>query len=124
MCRLRNDCGSQLFILPSLPAKQERGFMKHFLSAALLATGLFVLPNAASATSLPDAASLPRLQSDAVDQIDWRPYRHCHGRRWDRYCHGGRIFFGRERHRRHRWDRHHRRDDYRRGDRRRGRDSY
>lgn len=95
--------------------------MRHFLSAALLATGLFVIPNAAGATSLPDAAALPRIQSDAVDQIDWRPFRHCHGRRWDRYCHGGRVFFrGRDRH--DRWDRRGRRDDDdRRGDGRRGR---
>jgi len=29
----------------------------------------------------------------AVEKVDWRPYRHCHGRRGYRRCHGG-VYFG------------------------------
>jgi hypothetical protein len=101
--------------------------MKHFLSAAaLLAAGLFAIPGAANATSLPDIASLSQPQSGASEHVDWRPFRHCHGRRWDRNCHGGKFFFGGDnnrgtgRDRRGNWDRGGRGDDDRRGDYRGG----
>lgn len=99
--------------------------MKHFLSAAaLLAAGLLAIPGTANATSLPDIASLGQPQPSAAEQVDWRPFRHCHGRR-DRHCHGGRFFFRGDNYRgsgrdRGNWDRDSRYDDDRRGDGRRG----
>jgi hypothetical protein len=90
--------------------------MRNILSAAaLVAAGCFMLPGAANAASLPDVSGLAQTQPGSLEQVHWRFYRHCHGRRWDRYCHGGR-FFGGDR-RRGRWYRD--RDDDRRGDRRR-----
>jgi hypothetical protein len=97
--------------------------MKHFLSAAaLLAASLLAIPGAANATSLPDIASLGQLQPSVAKQVDWRPFRHCHGRR-DRHCHGGKFFFRGDHYRgggrdRGNWDRGERRDDDRRGDNR------
>jgi hypothetical protein len=110
-----NDVVLGWFSMPAPFARnQERDFMKNFLSAAaLVATCCVALPGAANAISVLDAASLPRIQSGAVERIDWRPFRHCHGRRWD--CHGGKFFRG-DRDRRGKWDRGGRRDD----DRRRG----
>jgi hypothetical protein len=77
-----NDVVLGWFSMPAPFARnQERDFMKNFLSAAaLVATCCVALPGAANAISVLDAASLPRIQSGAVERIDWRPFRHCHGR--------------------------------------------
>jgi hypothetical protein len=94
---------------PRLSRNEERYLMKNVLSAAaLLATGLFMLPGAANAAVIPNAASVVSVPSSGVEQIDFRPFRHCHQRRWDRNCHGGVFFRGG----------HDRRGDWRRGDRR------
>jgi hypothetical protein len=88
--------------------------MKHFLSAAaLLAAGFFAIPGAANAASLPDTASLGQRLSGAAEQVDWRPFRHCHGR-WNRHCHGSRFSFGGG----HNRGRYSFGDNYRGGDRR------
>jgi hypothetical protein len=92
--------------------------MKNILgAAAIVAAGVLGLTGAASATSLPGAALV---QQSGVEQVDFRPFRHCHGRRFERRCHGGvGIFFGRERDRRgYRGRDYDRRDGYSRRDRR------
>jgi hypothetical protein len=86
--------------------------MKHFLGAAAMVAGLLAVAAPASATPAGEVGKLaPMTETTGTLQVDFRPYRHCHGPRWDRYCHGGIFFRDRDRHRRH-W-RHHRRDDYR-----------
>ena len=92
--------------------QQEDAMKKLLGTAALLATGLLGLSGAASAASLPDAASIRASATNQVERVDFSPFRHCHGPRWDRRCHGGGIFF-RDRDRRDR-------DGYRN----RGRDRY
>jgi hypothetical protein len=87
--------------------------MKNLLGAAVLLAAGVALPGAGNAASLPDASSLS--PSRQVEQIDFRGYRHCHGPRWDRRCHGGKRWFFRDRDHRRGRDR----DD---DDRRRGRD--
>jgi hypothetical protein len=89
--------------------------MKRLLgTAAILGAGFLALPGAANAGALADSASLAAQASGStVQQIDFKPFRHCHGPRWDRRCHGGGLFFFRDRDHRRDYDRdrrHHRRD--------------
>jgi hypothetical protein len=102
--------------------RQEDAMKKLLGTAALLAAGLLGPSGAASAASLPDAASIGASATSQVERVDFSPFRHCHGPRWDRRCHGGTIFF-RDRDRRDRDGYRHRgreRDRYDRRDRDRG----
>jgi hypothetical protein len=81
--------------------------MKNLLgAAAIIAVGMFAVSGTANAAPVaPDAAGLATLaQTGGTELVHWRPFRHCHGRGYRRYCHGG--------FRRH--HRHHRRHHYRR----------
>ena len=87
--------------------------MKNILgAAAIFAAGLFAVAGSANAAPVaPDAAALATVaQGGGLELVHWRPYRHCHGRGYRRYCHGG---FRRDRydrpHRSHRHYRPHRR---------------
>jgi hypothetical protein len=97
--------------------------MKNILgAAALIAAGVLGFTGSASAASLSGAASV---QQTGVERIDFRPFRHCHGSRWDRRCHGGgALFFGRDRDRREYRGRDNDRRDYGRRDRRDRGDRY
>jgi hypothetical protein len=75
--------------------------MKNLLgAAAILAAGMFAVSGTANAAPIaPDAAGLATLaQTKGTELVHWRFYRHCHGRGYRRYCHGG---FRKYRHRRH-----------------------
>ena len=79
--------------------------MKNLLAAiAIAAMGFFATPDGADAAPVVDAAALaPITQQGGGDlqPVHWRPYYHCHGYRWRRYCHGGRPHWRRH-HRHHR----------------------
>jgi hypothetical protein len=94
------------------------------VGTAVLATG-FLTPALAAPASILASATAAALQSstDTLQNIHWRRYRHCHGPRWDRWCHGRRYGYsyapsinlyvgpryryrGRDRDRYHRGDRH------------------
>jgi hypothetical protein len=96
---------------------KERDVMKKWLgAAAIIAAGFLAVPSIASATSLTGAASGGSSAQNTVQQVDLRPFRHCHGPRWDRRCHGGALFFrgGRDRWRDHDGYRYRERSRYRR----------
>ena len=102
--------------------------MKKLLgTAVIIAAGFLGLSGVANAASLADAASLgSSVRQDRTERVGFRPYRHCHGPRWDSRCHGSGIFFFRDRDRDHRrWrDRDYDRRDYDRGSRHRDRNDY
>jgi hypothetical protein len=96
---------------------KERDVMKKWLgAAAIIGAGFLAVPSIASATSLTGAASGGSSAQNTVQQVDLRPFRHCHGPRWDRRCHGGALFFrgGRDRWRDHDGYRYRERSRYRR----------
>ena len=55
--------------------------------AAVLATPATAAPAGLGAL---DTGGYTKL---AVETVNWRPYRHCHWRRGDRWCHGGRSYY-------------------------------
>ena len=66
--------------------------MKNILgAAAIVAAGLFAVSGSANAAPVAvDAAGLAAVaQGGSTELVHWRPYRHCHGRGYRRYCHGG-----------------------------------
>jgi hypothetical protein len=66
--------------------------MKSLLVALAVAAplGLAMAVAPASATPLGAAAALAHAAPDAaVRKAHWRGYRHCHGSRRGRWCHGG-----------------------------------
>ena len=58
---------------------------------AFAVAGLMAAP--ASAAPIGSAAfDGAGLTKTAAEKVNWRPYRHCHWRRGDRWCHGGRGY--------------------------------
>jgi hypothetical protein len=59
---------------------------------ALAVAGLMAAPASAAPAGLAafDSAGLTKT---ATETVNWRPYRHCHWRRGDRWCHGGRAYY-------------------------------
>lgn len=94
------------------------------LAAALAAASLSF---GGSAGASPVGAIGKAVSTDHVNlqQVDWRPYRHCHWRHGRRWCHGGRrhsgyygpgvsLYFGRGWGHRHHHHRHHGHHHFRR----------
>jgi hypothetical protein len=75
--------------------------MRHLVLALALAaaTAGFSAP-ASAAPAVPALGTELTTTTLGAENIDWRPYRHCHGPRWNRWCHGGRRWH--RRHHRHR----------------------
>jgi hypothetical protein len=85
---------------------------KPLLVCALVAWSVFTSSGRADAGAIPLAGLAGILPAHAELQlVDWHPYRHCHGTRWHRWCHGYRRHW---RHRhvypgwRHHYRHHHR----------------
>src|SRR5262245_26252506 len=64
--------------------------MRKPLLVAIFAAGLALTPEAASAALLSAPAALANNAPEGIEQVHWRPYRHCHPRRG--FCHGGRAY--------------------------------
>jgi hypothetical protein len=62
--------------------------MRKFFLAALVAVGVSLPPNGASAALLSGPAALANEAPAGFEQVHWRGYRHCHPRRG--FCHGPR----------------------------------
>jgi hypothetical protein len=60
--------------------------MQKFFVAALVAGGVVLAPNGASAALLSGPAALANNAPEGIEQVHWRRYRHCHPRRG--FCHG------------------------------------
>lgn len=85
--------------------------MKRLLGTAAILGGCLALPGMANAGAFADSALPVAANAGTVQQVDFKPFRHCHGPRWDRRCHGGGLFFFRDRDHRRNYDRRdHRRD--------------
>jgi hypothetical protein len=91
------------------------------LAAVIAAASLHFGGTAANAAPVGALKQTINVERTELQQIDWRPYRHCHRRHWRKWCHGGRrygyynsspgfsIYIGRPRHgHRHHHRRHHR----------------
>jgi hypothetical protein len=91
--------------------------MRKLLGMVAVAAGLMAASGAANATPASEAGRIaPTTQTNGVETVDFRPFRHCHGPRWDRRCHGGfGIFRDRDRYRGRDRYRDRRYDDDRRG---------
>lgn len=75
--------------------------MKNLLgTAAIIGAGLLALPGIASASSVSGAATGQSSVQKSLTEVDFKPFRHCHGPRWDRRCHSGGVLFFRDRDRR------------------------
>lgn len=97
---------------------------KATLCAVVLAAASLQFGGAA-ANAAPVGAIQQAIKGDRAElqQVDWRPYRHCHRRHGRKWCHGGQrygyygynpgvsVFIGRPRHHHHHrhHHRHHRR---------------
>lgn len=68
-----------------------RGIVRGFAVAAMVAAYAVASMGSygASAVGLTGLAGLSLATSAQPAQAHWRPYYHCHGRRWRRRCHGG-----------------------------------
>lgn len=55
-------------------------------AGVLMALGLSA--PASAAPMVPAAAVATDVAQSGVTPVHYRPYRHCHGPRWNRWCHG------------------------------------
>jgi len=90
--------------------------MKHgktMIAAIVGAAALHIGGAGAMAAPMAGFGTSVVVDGAALEQVHWRPYRHCHWRWGRRYCHGAyhrpgvRLFYGPRHHRHHRD--HHRR---------------
>lgn len=58
---------------------------------AFAMAGLMAVPASAAPIGLA-AFDAEGLTKTTAEKVHWRPYRHCHWRRGERWCHGGRGY--------------------------------
>lgn len=61
-------------------------------AAALAVASLYFGGTAANAAPVGGLKPAVNVERSALQQVDWRPYRHCHRRYGRRWCHGGRRY--------------------------------
>jgi len=92
------------------------------MAAALAAAAALHIAGPARAAPVGPVQNAITTERAALQEVDYRPYRHCHRNRWGRkWCHGGRrhgyynygpsvgLYFGRRHHHHRHFRRHHHR---------------